>query len=82
MRPRFMDIRTKFAEMLIDSGDLEKAKTELLVILESRPGFVGARIRPAWCFSELGTPTVRFASGSSVPPTIRWTCVPARTSRP
>ena len=40
-----MDIRTKFAETLIDSGDLEKAKTELLVILESRPGFVGARIR-------------------------------------
>ncbi len=36
----------------------------------------------AWCFSELGTPTVRFASGSSVPPTIRRTCVPARTSRP
>ena len=45
VRPRFMDIRTKFAESLIDSGDLEKAKTELLVILESRPSFVGARIR-------------------------------------
>ncbi len=45
VRPRFMDIRTKFAGTLIDSGDLEKAKTELLVILESRPGFVGARIR-------------------------------------
>ena len=45
MRPRFIDIRTKFAGTLIDSGDLEKAKTELLVILESRPGFVGARIR-------------------------------------
>ena len=36
----------------------------------------------AWCFSELGTPAVRFASGSSVPPTILRTCVPARPSRP
>ena len=45
VRPRFMDIRTKFAGTLIDSGNLERAKTELLVILESRPGFVGARIR-------------------------------------
>ena len=45
VRPRFMDIRTKFAESLMDRGDLEEAKTELLVILESRPKFVGARIR-------------------------------------
>ena len=45
VRPRFMDIRTKFAESLIDAGDLDKAKTELQIILESRPGFVGARIR-------------------------------------
>ena len=45
VRPRFMDIRTKFAESLIDAGDLDKAKAELEVILESRPRFVGARIR-------------------------------------
>ena len=45
VRPRFMDIRTKFAESLIDAGDLDKAKTELEIILESRPTFVGARIR-------------------------------------
>lgn len=45
VRPRFMDIRTKFAESLINAGDLDKAKTELEVILESCPGFVGARIR-------------------------------------
>ena len=45
VRPRFMDIRTKFAESLINAGDLDKAKSELEIILESRPGFVGARIR-------------------------------------
>ncbi len=45
IRPRFMDIRSKFAETLIELGELEQAKDELLMILESRPSFVGARVR-------------------------------------
>ena len=45
VRPRFMDIRSKFAESLIDAGELEKATAELEVILDTRPSFVGARIR-------------------------------------
>ena len=45
IRPRFMDIRSKFAETLIELGELEQAKDELVLILESRPSFVGARVR-------------------------------------
>jgi tetratricopeptide (TPR) repeat protein len=45
VRPRFMDIRSKFAETLIELGELEQAKDELTLILESRPSFVGARVR-------------------------------------
>ena len=54
VRPRFMDIRTKFAESLIDAGDLEKAKAELEIILESRPAFVGARIRLGVVLQRVG----------------------------
>ncbi len=45
VRPRFMDIRSKFAESLIELGDLVRAEEELEAILEARPGFVGARVR-------------------------------------
>ena len=45
IRPRFMDIRSKFAETLIELGELEQARHELELILESRPSFVGARVR-------------------------------------
>ncbi|MFQ5537020.1 MAG: tetratricopeptide repeat protein [Gemmatimonadota bacterium] len=45
VRPRFMDIRTKYAEALIELGELEKAREELETILEARPYFTGARIR-------------------------------------
>jgi tetratricopeptide (TPR) repeat protein len=45
IRPRFMDIRSKFAETLIDLDELEQAREELAIILESRPSFVGARVR-------------------------------------
>ena len=56
VRPRFMDIRTKFAESLINAGDLDKAKTELQIILESRPAFVGARIRLGVVLQRTGDP--------------------------
>lgn len=45
VRPRFVDIRSKYAEALIELEDYETARTELEAILESRPEFVGARVR-------------------------------------
>ena len=49
-----MDIRSKYAEALIEVGELEKAKDELTLILESRPSFVGARIRLGVVLHRLG----------------------------
>jgi len=54
IRPRFMDIRTKFAETLIELGDLDRARDELTLILESRPSFVGARVRLGVVLHRLG----------------------------
>jgi tetratricopeptide (TPR) repeat protein len=54
IRPRFMDIRSKFAETLIELGELEQAKEELALILESRPSFVGARVRMGVVLHRLG----------------------------
>jgi len=54
VRPRFMDIRTKFAESLIEAGDLEHAKAELDIILESRPAFAGARLRLGVVLQRIG----------------------------
>ncbi len=54
IRPRFMDIRSKFAETLIELGELEQARDELTLILESRPSFVGARVRLGVVFHRLG----------------------------
>ena len=54
IRPRFMDIRSKFAEALIELGDLNRAREELDTILEARPGFVGARIRLGVVLHRLG----------------------------
>jgi tetratricopeptide (TPR) repeat protein len=54
IRPRFMDIRSKFAETLIDLDELEQAREELAVILEARPSFVGARVRMGVVLHRLG----------------------------
>jgi len=54
VRPRFMDIRSKFAEALIELGELEQARDELHAVLEARPGFVGARIRLGLVHHRLG----------------------------
>lgn len=54
IRPRFMDIRSKFAETLIELGELDQAKEELELILESRPSFVGARVRLGVVYHRLG----------------------------
>jgi tetratricopeptide (TPR) repeat protein len=54
IRPRFMDIRSKFAETLIELGHLKRAKDELTLILESRPSFIGARVRLGVVLHRLG----------------------------
>lgn len=54
IRPRFSDIRTKYAETLIELGELEEARTELTLILEARPSFVGARVRLGVVLHRLG----------------------------
>lgn len=54
IRPRFVDIRSKFAETLMELGELEQAREELTLILESRPTFVGARIRLGVVLNRLG----------------------------
>ena len=45
VRPRFLDIRTKLAEALIELGHLDRARRELEEILEENPDFTGARMR-------------------------------------
>ena len=54
IRPRFMDIRTKFAEALIELGQFDRARGELRAILEHRPSFVGARVRLGVVLHRLG----------------------------
>jgi tetratricopeptide (TPR) repeat protein len=54
IRPRFMDVRSKYAETLIELGDLDQALDELTLILESRPSFVGARVRLGVVLHRLG----------------------------
>jgi tetratricopeptide (TPR) repeat protein len=54
LRPRFMDIRSKLAEALIELGELERARAELEAILAGRPGFVGARVRLGVVYRRLG----------------------------
>jgi len=54
VRPRFMDIRSKFAEALIELGELDKAQDELEAVLDARPQFVGARIRLGLVYHKLG----------------------------
>ncbi|MDE3013510.1 MAG: tetratricopeptide repeat protein [Gemmatimonadota bacterium] len=49
-----MDIRSKFAETLIELGELDRAKRELELILEGRPSFVGARVRLGVVHYRLG----------------------------
>ncbi len=54
IRPRFLDIRSKYAEALIELGEHEDARAELEAILEPRPSFVGARVRLGVVLKKLG----------------------------
>jgi len=44
LRPRFVDIRMKLARALLDTGQLQQARTEVESILDERPGYTGVRI--------------------------------------
>lgn len=54
VRPRFLDIRTKLAEALMEVGDSDRARSELEHILEKNPRFTGARIRLGVVFQRMG----------------------------
>lgn len=54
VRPRFLDIRGKLAEALMEIGDPERARSELEYILEIKPAFTGARIRLGVVLHRLG----------------------------
>jgi len=54
IRPRFMDIRSKFAETLFELGELEEARKELELILDARPSFVSVRLRLGVVLHRLG----------------------------
>ena len=54
VRPRFLDVRSKLAEALLEVGDADGARSELEHILEKNPGFTGARIRLGAVFHRLG----------------------------
>lgn len=44
LRPDFLDIRTKLARALMESGNLETARRELRNVLSENPDFIEARI--------------------------------------
>ena len=54
VRPRFADIRTKYAEALIQIGDYREARQELESILADHPDFFGARLRLGVVLSRSG----------------------------
>ena len=54
VRPRYLDIRSKLAEALMEIGDPGRAKSELEHILDVKPGFTGARIRLGVVFHRMG----------------------------
>ena len=54
VRPRFQDVRTKLAEALIKTGELEAAQDELLFVLEKDPDFTSARLRLGVVLHRMG----------------------------
>lgn len=54
VRPRFLDVRTKLAEALMEMGEVEGALSELDSVLEANPEFTGARLRLGVVLHRLG----------------------------
>jgi tetratricopeptide (TPR) repeat protein len=54
VRPRFQDIRYRYAEALVRLGRLEEARAELDTVLEARPHMAEVRIRLGVVLQRLG----------------------------
>jgi tetratricopeptide (TPR) repeat protein len=54
VRPRFVDIRTKLAEALLETGEHEAALEELERVLSANEEFTGARLRLGVVLQRLG----------------------------
>lgn len=54
VRPRFQDIRTRYAEALIQLGELPEAREALDAVLHARPHMAEARIRLGVVLQRLG----------------------------
>ncbi len=54
VRARFLDIRSKYAEALLQLGRLEEAREQLEMILEKNPRFTGARLKLGVVLHRLG----------------------------
>jgi tetratricopeptide (TPR) repeat protein len=54
VRPRFLDIRGKLAEALMEIGEADRAKEELEHILERNPRMTGARLRLGVLLQRMG----------------------------
>lgn len=54
VRPRFLDIRTKLAEALMETGEHEAALAELERVLQANEAFTGARLRLGVVLQRLG----------------------------
>ena len=54
VRPRYLDIRGKLAEALMELGEADRAKEELEHILERNPRMTGARLRLGVLLQRMG----------------------------
>lgn len=54
VRPRYVDIRTKYAEALIELDELEEAYEELCYIIDERPEFPDGHLRLGVVLRRLG----------------------------
>lgn len=74
LRPRYVDIRAKYARVLLEQGAAEEAARELERILEINSGFVGARV-------QLGL--ARFRMGETAEAREEWErCLAERPGHP
>ncbi len=54
IRARFLDIRSKYAEALMEMGQWGEARSQLQMILNTNPGFTSARVRLGVVFHREG----------------------------
>lgn len=54
IRPRFLDIRSKLGEALLETGSVEEARDELRHVVERNPAYLHARLRLGVALHRLG----------------------------